>query len=191
MSRIRNYAEEYRRRIELGLARGLTTSQARGHPRLGEPLAIYADRLPQSTPAIEAALRLMRDGVGIGAAARDAGVSEKRLRKFIRIRNLASRRGRAWSIHDPRPRRVPVVTGYQSKAVIVPGFKEASKAGRAWDIQSRFVRTNDIDLLSPLRGDGLTDLRGKFHPFETNPNALHRFASANDEAFHEIYKIVS
>ena len=187
----RNYKAEYASRIKRGKALGLSKSQARGHPRRGEPLATYVDRLPQSAPEIEAALRLMRDGVGIGKAARDAGVPEKRLRKFIRIRNLASRKGRVWSIHDPRPRRVPVVTGYQSKSVTVQGYGEAAKAGRAWDLQSRFVRTNDISLLDTLRGDGLTNVRGKFHPFETDPNALHRFASANDEAFHEIYRIVS
>src|SRR5689334_6966327 len=36
-SRPRNYQEEYRRRKTLGVERGLTLRQARGHPRLGEP----------------------------------------------------------------------------------------------------------------------------------------------------------
>ena len=185
----RDYKAEYRRRLERGLERGLTPSQARGHPRKGEPLATFAERLPASTPEIEAAIRLMREGAGIGQAAREAGVSEKRLRRFLKLRNLASRKGRVWTIHDPRVRRLPVISQGQVKTIFVQGFKPASEAGRAWQAQGRFTQTNDIGLLAPLTGDGVTDTKGRFHPFETNPNTLHRIAAMEEPVFWEIYAI--
>jgi hypothetical protein len=187
----RDFREEYSRRLQRGRAKGLTKAQARGHPRKGEPRASDAGRLPKSSPEIESALRELRSGKSLKASAREAGVSEKRLREFIKVRRLASRKGRIWTIHDPRPRRVPVYSDGELRHFIVPGFYESSKAGAYWHAAGLFVRTNEIALLKQFEGQGLTDVKGHFHRFETDPNVVHRLAAANDEAFHEIYRIIS
>jgi hypothetical protein len=70
-------------------------------------------------------------------------------------------------------------------------LQEASCGGAFWDAAGRFVRTNDLGLLESYHGEGVTDARGRFHPFETDPNELHRLAAMDAPAFHEIYEIVS
>ncbi|HCR67269.1 MAG TPA: hypothetical protein DIW38_12295, partial [Oceanicaulis sp.] len=85
--------------------------------------------------------------------------------------------------------RLPVISQGQVKTIFVPGFKPASEAGRAWQAQGRFTQTNDIALLAPLQSDGVTDIHGRFHPFETDPNTLHRIAALEEPVFHEIYAI--
>jgi hypothetical protein len=54
----------------------------------------------------------------------------------------------------------------------------------------RFLRSNDLALLRPYRGKGVTTIDGRFVPLETDPNVLHRLASAGLPVFHEIYAIV-
>lgn len=56
-------------------------------------------------------------------------------------------------------------------------------------MSDQFVRTNDIEILTPFIGQGVTDSSGRFHPFETNPNAIHRLKAAGGPAFHEVYRL--
>lgn len=191
MARKRDYKAEYRRRIERGLERGLTRSQARGHPRSAETPIKSRTRIPKSDERLEAALKALRHGASQRTAARRVGVSQERFRRFLYGNELAERQGREWILTDERPRQVQTITRGQSKAVTVSGFDEASKAGAYMDAAGQFIRTNDLGHLEPFVGDGLIDVRGRFYPFETDPNALHRHAAADAPAFHEIYRIVT
>ena len=55
---------------------------------------------------------------------------------------------------------------------------------------SHFLRTNNPAGLREFEGASVTDVSGRTHPFETRPNALYRLASAHDQSFEHIYRIV-
>ena len=191
MARKRNYKAEYQRRIARGLAKGLSRSQARGHPKAGEVLVSTGLKTPESDAKLEAAVKRLREGNSQSAAAKTVGVSANRLRRFTYGHRLAKRVGHAWIVTDERPRCVPTLTDGEVKSVTVPGFDEASKAGAYWNDAGQFIRTNEIDYIQPYIGDGLTDLKGRFIPFETDPNELHRIAAMDTPPFHEIYQIIA
>jgi hypothetical protein len=191
MSRKRDYKAEYQRRKQRGLAKGLSLSQARGHPKPGEASLRTGRKAPEPDPKLEAAVKLLRAGKSQSAAAKEAGVTAERLRRFTYGNKLAKRVGRKWVMTDERPRRVPTLSKGDIKSVTVPNFEEASKAGSYWNAAGQFVRTNEIEYILPFIGEGLTDLKGRFIPFETEPNALHRIAAMDTPPFHEIYQIIS
>lgn len=190
MARKRDYKAEYRRRIERGLSKGLSRSQARGHPAITETSASGV-QAPNLDDQLEAALKAMRRGATQKAAAQSAGVSAERLRRFICGRQLAVRSGATWVLTDDCPRRVAIISRGQTRSVTVASFADAQKAGEYFHAAGEFLRSNDPIWLERFEGDGLTDIRGTFFPFETDPNALYRHAAADAPAFHEIYQIVS
>jgi len=145
----------------------------------------------EPTPELEAALKSLRRGSTQKTAAARGGVSVERFRRFLYANGLAEREGRAWTITDDRPRRVQIIQDGQSRSVTVPTFTDAQKAGAYHNAVGEFLRSNDLTWLKPFDGDGVTDMRGRFIPFETDPNALYRHAAADEPAFHEIYQIVS
>ena len=190
MARKRDYKAEYERRIARGLKRGLSRSQARGHPAISEP-SVSGSQPPKPDDQLEAALRELRSGSSQRAAAQSAGVSSEKFRRFIYGHGLAERTGLRWTLTDERPRRVATIYRGETKSVTVPSFSEAHKAGEYFHAAGQFIRSNDIRYLEPFDGDGLTDVRGRFFPFETDPNALYRHAAQDAPVFHEIYQIVS
>lgn len=191
MPRKRDYKAEYARRKARALVRGLSVSQARGHPKAGEGYASGKSSTPQSTPDLEELLKAVRAGTPLKHAAKVTGISEEKARRFVKGNGLAKfERGR-WQMTDARPRRVPIISGTDQRAIIVPDFETASRVGKHHNAVGRFLRTNDLSQLSEFEGDGVRDANGRFHSFETNPNALYGFAAKDEPAFHEIYQIVS
>ena len=191
MARKRNHKTEYARRIERGLKHGLSRSQARGHARAKEASLRNRPKPTTDQKKLEKAVKALRAGKSQKAAARTSRVSVERLRRFIYDNKLATRQGSRWVMTDDRPRRVPTIYSGQFRTLIVPTFAEASLAGKYHNAVGHFVRSNDLDAIEPFEGLGLTDLKGRFFEFETDPNELHRYASADNPAFHEVYLIVS
>lgn len=68
--RKRNYAAEYRRRIERGMTKGLSRSQARGHPRHHEPYLAEIAKVRPYDRTLEEGLAKVRQGRSLGGAAR-------------------------------------------------------------------------------------------------------------------------
>jgi hypothetical protein len=189
MSRQRDHKAEYRRRLKRAAARGLSRSQARGHARAGEK-PIRGTKSISTDERLEAALKLLRNVNKQGLAARTAGVSPERFRRFLRENSLAARKGRSWVISDRRPYRMTVITEREVKNLTFDDFEQRSVNGRYLAAVQQFLRTNDIGLLRPFEGHAVIDAKGRPHLLETDPNTLHRLASAGSEMFHEVYRLV-
>lgn len=188
MARKRDYKAEYQRRIASATKRGLSRSQARGHARAGEaPIR----RTLRSDDGLEAALRRLRKTNNQARAAKEAGVSTERFRRFLRDNSLAERRGNRWRITDGRHRHMTVISGGEERQVTLRDAEQASLNGEHLNAVKAFLGTNDIDLLRPFEDRTVIDAKGNAHPLETDPNALYRLSHAGSEVFHEIYRLIS
>ena len=184
----RNYKAEYERRIANAVKRGLSRSQARGHARAYEK-SVRA-KPAQSDTRLERALREMRKHGSQATAAREAGVSPERLRRFLRENTLASRKGREWTFTDNRLREMASFTDGRAVQLKLRGFDPASLNGAYLEAVERFLATNDYSFIEPFVGKSVRDAKGKRHVFETNPNQLYRLTSG-DDPFEQIYRFVN
>ncbi len=187
MVKKRDYKAEYARRIVNAKKRGLSRSQARGHAKAGEK-PIRAKPV-KSDASLEAALKLLRQTNHQGRAAKEAGVSIERFRRFLRSNSLAERKGGKWRITDKRNRRMTVITNSEAVELTLRDFDQSSLNGRHLAAVGAFLRSNDIDLLQPFEGQAVIDAAGQVHPLETDPSALYRLSAAGSEVFHEIYRL--
>lgn len=185
MTRNRNYKLEYERRIRAGLSKGRSRSAARGHPRaadLPKPELSSIDR----TSALERALAHMRRGLSQSAAAKVSGVSVEALRRHRLLHTQSLREGRQWVIFDSRPQAFWMAS--QGKVVAVTlANDEGSQVSTYWRAVNRFLDTGDYEHLFPFEGDGVHDVKGRYHPYETRPNVLRRMEAVDDLNFIEIY----
>ena len=190
-TRSRDYKAEYARRIARGAARGISRSQARGHPKPKE-LSVSSKRPPKpiEDQRLQLAFKVLRQEKSLSAAAKAAKIAPERLRHFATKRDIIERQGRRWIVRQQLPRRMLLFSDGRAFPVVVGDFASASKVGRFMSAVSHFLRTNNLAGLREFEGVSVTDVSGRTHPFETRPNALYRVASAHDQSFEHIYRIV-
>lgn len=182
---MRDFKAEYRKRIERGLAKGLTRQQARGHKEISER------NKPAYNPILERGVKLMREGKPLSSAAADLHVSTERLRNYIQGSGVAIKRKGRWHITaDNRIRIMPLASAGQLKKIKLRGFEPARHAGQFMSAAGLFLRVHDPTLLDPFIGGSVVDVQGKSHIFETDPNTLHSLLRAGDEPF-QVYQILN
>jgi len=133
---------------------------------------------------------VLRQEKSLTAAARAAKVSPERLRRYASERHIIERLGQRWTVRHELPRRMSLFSRGRLVQVVVSDFDAASKIGRYMSAVGEFLRTNEPSGLREFEGVSVVDVSGKTHAFETRPNALYRLASAHDEGFEHIYRIV-
>src|SRR5215208_2791429 len=90
----------YRRRIERGMARGLSRSQARGHPKAGEAPASRRGAYRSEQKLLKGIRLVDRPGYTFQRAAREAGVSTERLRRYAHETGYAQKESGRWKVPE-------------------------------------------------------------------------------------------
>jgi hypothetical protein len=191
LPRRRDHKAAYSRRIERALAKGLTRSQARGHPKAGETYISPRARAPPFDARLEAAIREIRRGKPLGEAARDLKVGRERLSTYAKAHAGAQRTGRSWTFSDKRPREVAVITP-DGVVTIATDYEGAHIAGQHWH-EAHQAMANHAWMESFERRWSdrfVRDLRGKRHALASDLNDVYAAIHAHDESFELIYRIV-
>lgn len=170
--------------------KGLSATQARGHRLANERALSKRPPQPLGEHALQVALHELRKQGSISKAARSIHISKERLRRVALENGLIERGRRGWAIAENIPREFRIFSNNRAISVILGNFTEASRAGRYMSAVGQFLNSNRLALLTPFQGQGVTDLDGKFHLFETDPNRLFRLNVAGDRAFENVYRIV-
>ncbi|QBM74549.1 hypothetical protein E2E30_01405 [Sphingomonas sp. AAP5] len=162
--------EVYRKRIERALAKGLSKSAARGHAKIGEPtvsgLAVKPDtRLGEGFARVA-------NGESLTATARALRISRERLRRSIAEHGDYVREGRRYAFKPSIENSLPLYSGGRLIDVKVDD-EGAKRLGAYMAAVGKYLPTGRFSLLEPYVGQGVTDVRGIYHPFETDPDTLY------------------
>jgi hypothetical protein len=171
------------------MAKGLSRSQARGHPKAKEKSV--RKQKPIETDAFQVGLRALREGKSLSEAAATIRVSPDRLRNQARALGIIRLHRRRWVVRKNLPRKMLIYSRGEAYPIVLDTQREASKAGRYMAAVRKFLRTNDPSALKPFIGKTITDDSGTKHPFETSPNALYRLTSSGGDSFEQVYSIIA
>jgi hypothetical protein len=186
----RDYKAEYAKRIARGLSQGLSRSQARGHPKPREIQKRVSAKPPKFDRRLEEGFKALRNGQTLAQSAKSVHVSPERLRRYIAETGIAHRQGRRWIIGpDTRPRIMRMFSDGEVIVVTVDPL-EASIVGKYLDAVGDFLNSNNPGFLRIFVDESVTDINGKTHPFETDPNVLYRLDATGGGSFEDVYRIV-
>ncbi|WP_337188668.1 hypothetical protein [Phenylobacterium sp.] len=186
-----DHKSAYRRRLERAAARGLSRSQARGHPKVGEAYISPRARAPPFDARLEAAIREIRRGKPLGEAARDLKVGRERLSTYAKAHAGAQRVGGAWTFSDKRSREVAVITP-DGVVAIVTNFEGAHVACQHWHEAHQAMANHAWreTFERRWRERYVRDLSGKWRLLASDLNDVYAAIHAHDEPFEMIYRII-
>jgi hypothetical protein len=192
MARTRNYQAEYRQRIARGLARGVSRSQARGHPGKREEYVSLRHRERRINDQLEAIrLEAQQTGKSLTSLARSKHVAPERAIRYLDEQCVLEHRGNRYGIDDQRLRETLIYSRGKAYTITVPSYAEVELIGRYMDAVDDFLRSNDPSYLKPFVGQSVTDTKGRRHVLETRPNSLYRVRESDHPSYEQVYKIIS
>jgi hypothetical protein len=133
-----------------------------------------------------AALREMRGGRSLSAAAKRSGTTARTVRRHAG--KALSKKGPrvAVAAYDRVPRTLRFLTDRGTIALTVSDSRQASQISAYWHAIEVYLREGDRRLLKPFERLVLR-LRGQRHRFVTDPRLLDRLALAGQFEFEELY----
>lgn len=173
------------------MARGLSRSQARGHARHSEaPIRSKPAKIDRT---LEDAIKAMRAGATMSAAAKRFHVGRERLTAYAKKQAGASRQGRSWTFTDTRERRVPVIVAGELHPVTirVEGHSAAERAGQHYAEASAAVERPELfpPFIAKWEGKTIADTRGREYAFATDPNQIFRAIGGEEIDWSRIYHL--
>ncbi len=180
----------YRRRVEKGMARGLSRSQARGHPKVGE---VPASRrgVYRSEQKLLKGIRLVdHPGYTFERAAREAGVSTERLRRYAHETGYAQKESGRWRVLERHRGTVlfPVFSEGQLKQVKLSDPGQKAKLGLYMQRVRFALETNRPGWLSEFREQYVTDDEGVRYYFETDFSVVRVLADQFEGDVEELFE---
>jgi hypothetical protein len=180
----------YARRIARGLAKGITRSQARGHPAPGEKFISKRRMRAVNWHKLQFVIKEMKAGKSLTKSARAVGLQPDTVRRTLKSAKLLKRRGRRWSIRGDIPTRMLLYTEGEARSIIPADAKNRSAVGKFMRAVRTFLTTNDPKSLAPFVGTFVWDLAQKKHPFETDENTLYQLSQSGAITFEDIYEFI-